>query len=74
MAVPKRKVSRSRRGNRRSHDALDPVLLVQDKNSGELHLSHRVTPDGYYKGRAVLVKKVKAIGNAESDERQNTDD
>jgi large subunit ribosomal protein L32 len=54
MAVQKSKVSRSRRGQRRSHDALTGRALSQDPITGEMHLRHHVTPDGYFKGRQIV--------------------
>lgn len=56
MAVQKSRVTRSRRGMRRSHDALTGPTLSTDSSTGELHRRHHVTPDGYYRGREVLVK------------------
>lgn len=55
MAVQKSKVTRSRRGQRRSHDALTAKALAQDPMTGEVHLRHHVTPDGYFKGRQIVV-------------------
>jgi large subunit ribosomal protein L32 len=54
MAVQKSKVSRSRRGQRRSHDALTSKALSQDPITGETHLRHHVTPDGFFKGRQIV--------------------
>lgn len=54
MAVQKSKVSRSRRGQRRSHDSLTARTLGQDPLTGETHLRHHVTPDGYFKGRQII--------------------
>ncbi len=54
MAVQKSKKSTSRRGMRRSHDALRGPTLSIDSTSGETHLRHHMTPDGYYKGRKVI--------------------
>lgn len=54
MAVQKSKVSRSRRGMRRAHDALTAKTLSQDPLTGEVHLRHHVTPEGYWKGRQIL--------------------
>ena len=54
MAVQKSKVTRSRRGQRRSHDSLIGKTLSQDPLTGETHLRHHVTPDGMYKGRQVI--------------------
>ena len=57
MAVQKSRVSPSRRGQRRSHDALKKSALSIDKTSGETHRRHHVTADGYYRGRKVLESK-----------------
>ena len=54
MEVQKSKVSRSRRGQRRSHDALTSKTLSQDPFTGEMHLRHHMTPDGYFKGRQII--------------------
>lgn len=54
MAVQKNRKTRSKRGMRRSHDALTGKTLSVDSTSGETHLRHHVTPDGYYKGRKVI--------------------
>lgn len=58
MAVPKKKVSKSRRNKRRSHHALDGVTVVEDKTTGELKRPHHVSVDGYYNGRKVTKDKV----------------
>ena len=54
MAVQKSKKSRSRRGMRRSHDALTGATLSVDATSGETHRRHHVTADGFYKGKKVI--------------------
>lgn len=54
MAVQKSKKTRSRRGMRRSHDALAPQALSVDATTGEKHLRHNVTADGFYRGRKVI--------------------
>jgi large subunit ribosomal protein L32 len=54
MAVQKSRVTRSRRGQRRSHDALTARALSQDAITGETHLRHHVTPDGFFKGRQIV--------------------
>ncbi|MCF7972028.1 MAG: 50S ribosomal protein L32 [Methylococcaceae bacterium] len=56
MAVQKSKVTRSRRGQRRSHDSLTAKTLSQDPTTGETHLRHHVTPDGFFKGRQIVAK------------------
>ncbi len=54
MAVQQNKPTRSKRGMRRSHDALSAPLLSVDKTSGETHLRHHITAGGYYRGRKVI--------------------
>ncbi|MDE0955132.1 MAG: 50S ribosomal protein L32 [Pseudomonadales bacterium] len=54
MAVQKSKVTRSRRGQRRSHDALETATLSVDATTGETHRRHHITADGFYKGRQVV--------------------
>ncbi|MDQ3039712.1 MAG: 50S ribosomal protein L32 [Pseudomonadota bacterium] len=61
MAVQKSRVSPSRRGMRRAHDALCPKQLATDPTSGETHLRHHVTADGYYRGKQVIAPKVKVV-------------
>ena len=57
MAVQKSKKTRSRRGMRRSHDALGTNALSVDPTTGEKHLRHHITPDGFFKGRKVIEGK-----------------
>ena len=60
MAVPKRKTSPSRRGNRRAHDSLGRINIVFDKETGEPKLSHHVSlKDGTYNGKEVFKPKSK---------------
>lgn len=54
MAVQKDRVSRSRRGQRRSHDKIKNPTISIDAESGEVHRRHHVTADGYYRGRQVI--------------------
>ncbi|ASQ45814.1 50S ribosomal protein L32 [Legionella clemsonensis] len=55
MAVQQNKKSRSARGMRRSHDALKKPTLSVNSTTGETHLRHHITPDGYdCHGRKVL--------------------
>jgi len=62
MAVQKSKKTRSRRGMRRSHDALTAsTALTVDPTTGEKHLRHHVSPDGFYRGEKV----VETANNAE---------
>jgi large subunit ribosomal protein L32 len=57
MAVQKSRKTPSRRGMRRSHDGLNSESLSIDPTSGETHLRHHVTPDGFYRGRKVVSGK-----------------
>ncbi|HLQ86613.1 MAG TPA: 50S ribosomal protein L32 [Salinisphaeraceae bacterium] len=54
MAVPKKATSRSKRGMRRSHNALAKPALSIDQTTGETHRRHHVTRDGFYRGRRVV--------------------
>ena len=54
MAVQKSKVTRSRRGQRRSHDSLVKGVLSVDESSGEKHRRHHVTSEGFYRGKKVV--------------------
>ena len=56
MAVQKSRKTPSRRGMHRSHDALRKPALSSEPQSGETHLRHRISPDGFYRGRRVLEK------------------
>ncbi len=57
MAVQQNKKSPSKRGMRRSHDALSAPTLSIDSKTGETHRRHHITPDGYYRGRKVIAGK-----------------
>jgi large subunit ribosomal protein L32 len=57
MAVQKNKVTPSRRGMRRSHDALTGNALSIEPTSGETHLRHHVSADGFYRGKKVIQTK-----------------
>jgi large subunit ribosomal protein L32 len=54
MAVPQNRKTRSKRGMRRSHDSITGKTLSIEPTSGETHLRHHVSPDGYYRGRKVV--------------------
>jgi large subunit ribosomal protein L32 len=61
MAVPKRKTSPSRRGMRRSADALKKPTYIEDKDSGELRRPHHIDlKTGMYKGRQILKPKTES--------------
>jgi len=58
MAVPKRKTSPSKRNMRRSHHTLKDINIIEDKDSGEPRISHRIDiSTGMYNGRQILKQK-----------------
>ena len=58
MAVQQNRKSRSKRDMRRSHDALKNPTLSVDPVSGETHLRHHMTADGFYRGRQIIKNAV----------------
>jgi len=55
MAVPKKKISRSKRDMRRAHDALKAQAYGECSNCGEMKKPHNVCPScGHYDGREVV--------------------
>lgn len=57
MAVQQNRKTRSKRGMRRSHDSLKSPAFSVEPESGETHLRHHISADGYYRGRKVLPSK-----------------
>jgi len=54
MAVPKKKISKSKRNSRRAHHALTSSAYEECPNCGELKRPHHVCDAcGYYKGREI---------------------
>lgn len=58
MPVQKSRKTPSKRGMHRSHDHLTAPALSVDPTSGETHMRHRVSRDGYYRGRKVIATPV----------------
>ena len=54
MAVPQNHQSRSRRDKRRTHDALTARQLSVDPQTGETHIRHHVTEQGFYRGKKII--------------------
>ncbi|RLA09700.1 MAG: 50S ribosomal protein L32 [Gammaproteobacteria bacterium] len=54
MAVQKNRKTPSKRGMRRAHDALSGPTLSIEPTTGETHLRHHISPNGYYRGRKVV--------------------
>jgi large subunit ribosomal protein L32 len=61
MAVPRKKMTKSRIGMRRSGHKMPTVTVIEDKTSGELRRPHHIDlKSGTYKGRQVLAAKTEA--------------
>ncbi|MSQ68251.1 MAG: 50S ribosomal protein L32 [Gammaproteobacteria bacterium] len=58
MAVQQDRKTPSKRGMRRSHDKLSSPTLSEEPTTGEVHLRHHVSADGYYRGKQVITPKV----------------
>jgi len=55
MAVPQRKVSKSRKNLRRSHHAIKSGSLGRCPRCNQAAMPHRICPNcGYYKGKQVI--------------------
>ncbi len=60
VPLPKRKLSKSRKGSRRSHDGLTAIKLVQCSHCGEMRQQHVVCPNcGHYNGKEVIAIEAK---------------
>jgi large subunit ribosomal protein L32 len=57
MAVQQNKKSPSKRGMHRSHDFLGAAPLGVEPSTGEVHLRHHISPNGYYRGKKVVKTK-----------------
>ena len=60
MAVQQNKKSPSKRGMHRSHNALTQPGTAVEPTTGEVHLRHHISPNGFYRGRKVLKTKAEA--------------
>ena len=58
MAVQKSRKTPSRRGMRRSHDSLTAETLSTEPTTGETHLRHHMSADGFYRGKQIVADKV----------------
>ncbi|MBT3204362.1 MAG: 50S ribosomal protein L32 [Gammaproteobacteria bacterium] len=58
MAVQQNRKTPSRRGMRRSHDSLSGPTLSVESTTGETHLRHHISADGFYRGRKVVEDKI----------------
>ena len=55
-----------KRGMRRSHNALKNPALSEDPETGETHLRHHITADGYYRGKQVIKSAADDIEEVEA--------
>lgn len=60
MAVQQNKKSPAKRGMRRAHDFLSTQQLASEHNTGEAHLRHHISPNGFYRGRKIVSAKALA--------------
>ena len=61
MAVQQNKKSPSKRGMHRSHDFLVAPPLAVEPTTGEVHLRHHITADGFYRGKKVITTKTSVV-------------
>ena len=54
MAVQKSKKSKSKKLQKRAHQSLSNPTLSNDPVTGERHLRHQMTADGFYKGKKIV--------------------
>ena len=74
MAVPKRKTTPSKRNMRRSHHRAGTQSYAEDKKSGELRRPHHIDlSTGVYRGKQIIVKKVKKEESSETEALANDD-
>ncbi|WP_227814637.1 50S ribosomal protein L32 [Nitrogeniibacter aestuarii] len=57
MAVQQNKKSPSKRGMRRAHDGLKSAPIAVEATTGEVHLRHHISPNGFYRGKKVVKTK-----------------
>lgn len=58
MAVQKSKKSKSKRNKRRSANTIFiPPTISKDKETGETHIRHFITKNGYYRGKQIIKKE-----------------
>jgi len=57
MAVQQNRTTPSKRGMRRSHDKAKGPALSTEPTTGETHLRHNISADGYYRGKKVIATK-----------------
>ena len=66
MAVPKSKITRSKRGMRRAHDRLKVANVIECSNCGELTRPHHVCGSCGYYGSKEIIQSIEEV-DAEDD-------
>ncbi|MFA6694715.1 MAG: 50S ribosomal protein L32 [Bacillota bacterium] len=55
MAEPKKRLTRTRSGNRQSHDSISPISLISCPKCKAKIIPHRICKNcGYYKGLKII--------------------
>ena len=67
MAVQKKRKTRSRRDMRRSQINAKKPEISSDQNTGENHLRHNISPQGFYRGKQVILVKDKTSSEDEEE-------
>nr|VFK39483.1 MAG: large subunit ribosomal protein L32 [Candidatus Kentron sp. SD]VFK44576.1 MAG: large subunit ribosomal protein L32 [Candidatus Kentron sp. SD]VFK79027.1 MAG: large subunit ribosomal protein L32 [Candidatus Kentron sp. SD] len=65
MAVQQKRKSSAKRDARRAHDALRNPVISTDPTTGEAHLRHHVSRQGYYRGEKVAPSQKRRNRNKE---------
>ena len=60
MAVQHNRMSSSKLGRHRSHNAVSAPGIAVEPTTGETHLRHHISPNGFYRGRQVIKPKTEA--------------
>ena len=75
MAVPKRKISRTNRDKRRTHDKIKIVNIVECPRCHSKKLAHHVCEScGYYKNTEIIPQEKKAKGKPKEKEAAKADE
>ena len=64
MAHPKHRISKTRRDKRRTHYKIEAATISKCSTTNELHLRHKayyVGNDLYYRGKFLVLGKVKKV-------------
>ena len=59
MAVQKKRKTRSKRDMRRSQIKVKKPSITNDEVTGETHLRHTISPQGFYRGKQFIALKEK---------------